>query len=109
MSTNNNFQPFRREYYPISESNVIDIPVAAIYSPSKQRDTLLPRETSNIKKNPPINLGNDLLDSDPLTSEEIIDLEESYDDYISGRSVVISGETETRNIIKKILEFRSDE
>jgi len=109
MSINNNFESFRREYYPISESNVIDIPVTVMYSPSKQRDTLLPRETSNIVKNPPINLGNDLIDPDPLTSEEIIDLEESYDDYISGRFIVIDGETETRNIIKKILEFRLDE
>jgi len=109
MITNNNFEPFRRDYYPTSESNVIDIHVVAIYLPSKQRNTLLPRETSNIKKNLPINLGIDLLDSDPLTSEEIIDLEESYDDYISGRFIVISGETETKNIIKKILEFRSDE
>jgi hypothetical protein len=109
MSINSNFEPFRTEYYQISGSNVIDIPVTTIYFPSKQTDTLLSRETSNINKNPPVNLGNDLLDSDPLTSEEIIDLEESYDDYSSGRFVVISGETAARDIIKKILEFRSDE
>lgn len=109
MSANNNSEPIRREYYPISRSYVGDIPVASIYQPSKQRDALLSRETSNIRKNPPINLSNDLLDSDPLTFEEIIDLEESYDDYVSGRFLVISGETETRNIVKKILEFRSDE
>lgn len=77
---------------------------------TSQGDAL--REVNNSDSKGTTNIITDLgkfSDPDPLTSEEILDVNESLNDAYLNRTLLISGKLEARTILAKILEFADDQ
>lgn len=101
--------PIGREFYK-GFPNDASFFVPNTFSPKIQEDATRSVAKSNIYEN--IKTNTDLekfADPDPLTKEEILDINESLNDIYLNRILVVSGELDSKSIIDKILEFADDE
>jgi hypothetical protein len=109
MNLNNNLSVGRDYYRAFPSNSFINYPTDSI-DLSSQDDAL--REVNNSDAKETRNVITDFgkfIDPDPLTSEEILDLNESLNDVYLNKTILISGRLDAKTILAKILEFADDQ
>jgi hypothetical protein len=109
MNLNNNLSVGRDYYRGFPHNSFVNYQTDSIDLTS-QKDALREVNNSDTKetRNVITNLGK-FIDPEPLTIEEISDLNESLDDIYHNRTILISGRLDARIILDKILEFADDQ
>ncbi len=104
--------PMVRDDYRFISSTFSNIYSSGTVPISFQRnafDTKVLNIDSDNGSNVETNVNRAINDDDPLTAEELMDIDESLMDLEAGRYFVISEEMSGKDIVRKILEFGKNE